>query len=325
MEQYKSKLNDIKLFISEYNVQVENEIEQKIEDYVKVKKRKVEVWEADNYIEHSFSNEIILNIGGMEFQTSRTILSTIPGSYFYLMFLGEIEIKPITTTPNSFFIDRDGTYFRYVLKYLKDQKDIEIPYADSLKLYEIRREFEFYSIKVKIYSNPISKIIEKEYFKILADWFVDHSNPIFSILYRSSEHQHSAFIFHEKCDNKGPTITIVETTEGDIFGGYNSQSWNSDGNYYGDNNCFIFTLVNKHKIKPTKYRYHLRHKIDSVLGDRSHGPCFSRDFTISNHCDTNLSCQKFPTSYIDTTGRGKKTLALNTNYKVKDYEVFNIM
>jgi len=31
--------------------------------------------------------------------------------------------------------------------------------------------------------------------------------------------------FHEKCDDKGPTVTIVEATNGYVVGGYNSESW----------------------------------------------------------------------------------------------------
>ncbi|EGG17114.1 hypothetical protein DFA_08096 [Cavenderia fasciculata] len=38
--------------------------------------------------------------------------------------------------------------------------------------------------------------------------------------------------FHFKCDGKGPTITLVKSNNGNEFGGYNSQSWNSSTNTY---------------------------------------------------------------------------------------------
>ena len=41
------------------------------------------------------------------------------------------------------------------------------------------------------------------------------------LLYRKTRDGSKSEDFHKKCDNKGITITIVETTKGYIFGGYN--------------------------------------------------------------------------------------------------------
>ncbi|KAF2072647.1 hypothetical protein CYY_006049 [Polysphondylium violaceum] len=60
----------------------------------------------------------------------------------------------------------------------------------------------------------------------------------FELLYQASDNEFSASSFHSACDGKGATITLIETTLGCVFGGYNSQSWNSDGKwYYGDKKC----------------------------------------------------------------------------------------
>ena len=45
------------------------------------------------------------------------------------------------------------------------------------------------------------------------------------LLYRASEHGYTAESFHECCDNKGPTLVIIKSSEGWIFGGYTTQSW----------------------------------------------------------------------------------------------------
>ena len=39
-------------------------------------------------------------------------------------------------------------------------------------------------------------------------------------IYRASEHGFSAKEFHKKCDNKGPTLTLVRTEFGKVIGGY---------------------------------------------------------------------------------------------------------
>ena len=39
-------------------------------------------------------------------------------------------------------------------------------------------------------------------------------------LYQASVHTFAAAKFHELCDGKGPTLTLVKTTGNHVFGGY---------------------------------------------------------------------------------------------------------
>ena len=50
--------------------------------------------------------------------------------------------------------------------------------------------------------------------------------------------------FHNYCDNKGPTLTLVKTTQNKIFGGFSPLNWdNYAGDKYDkDNQTFIFSL-----------------------------------------------------------------------------------
>ena len=45
--------------------------------------------------------------------------------------------------------------------------------------------------------------------------------------------------FQEKCDDKGPTITLFRNGKGNIFGAYLLISWKSNGEYIKER-CFIF-------------------------------------------------------------------------------------
>ena len=45
------------------------------------------------------------------------------------------------------------------------------------------------------------------------------------MIFRGTKNGFRAKDFHEKCDNKGPTITIVQDVKGYIFGGYTSMNW----------------------------------------------------------------------------------------------------
>ena len=44
------------------------------------------------------------------------------------------------------------------------------------------------------------------------------------LLYRASRDGFAAECFHSRCDNNGPTVTIVKSGEY-IFGGFTEKSW----------------------------------------------------------------------------------------------------
>jgi len=67
------------------------------------------------------------------------------------------------------------------------------------------------------------------------------------LIFRASKESFSATKFHQKCDNKGPTITIIESTNGNVFGGYNELDWSTNSQYGNTNNNFLFILSNKKK------------------------------------------------------------------------------
>jgi len=46
-------------------------------------------------------------------------------------------------------------------------------------------------------------------------------------LYSGSTHGWEPSKFHELCDEKGPTITVMKSKAGRVFGGFAMQSWDS--------------------------------------------------------------------------------------------------
>ncbi|KAF2072806.1 hypothetical protein CYY_005880 [Polysphondylium violaceum] len=256
-------------------------------------------------------NDIIkLNIGGVLFETTRTTLNQSP--FFNKVFSGEIKVQK--SEGNSYFIDRDGTHFNYVLAYLRDGSN-EIP--ESIKN-QVKKEMVYYQIGFLD-----SQIGNLDTFKIINDWIDSTKQFKFELLYRASENEFEASTFHEKCDGQGATITLIKTTDGNIFGGYNSQSWTSNPNSNGDNKCFIFTLVNKHGIKPTKYLANPE-KERFIYSNRQSGPGFGTDDISLLKQDT--SYQQFPSSaYIDTTSQGEKTLTPSDSFILQEYEVFKVL
>ncbi|KAF2069759.1 hypothetical protein CYY_008923 [Polysphondylium violaceum] len=154
-------------------------------------------------------------------------------------------------------------------------------------------------------------------FELFNDWIDNRKTIDFKLLYKASGDDFLTQSFHSACDGKGPTITVIETTDGCVFGGYNSQSWNCDNKFYGDDKCFIFTLVNKHGIKPTKYIP--QYKDQNTVGSSINlGPMFEADIVVR----PKSSSQSFPCKYIDTTGKGKSTLSPAPSFTIKTIEIY---
>jgi len=107
-----------------------------------------------------------LNVGGMKFSTTLTTLQRLgESSMLSAMFSGRFGLSEQNLTPksrtrrsdeheqhekmneNSFFIDRDGTYFRFILNYLRGSSHhIQLPH-DKHQLEEFLEECEFYQIQ----------------------------------------------------------------------------------------------------------------------------------------------------------------------------------
>ena len=88
---------------------------------------------------------IKLNIGGHIYTTSTLTLTKDPQSMLAAMFSGRHSVKK--EEDGSYFIDRDGTHFRYILNYLRDRgfKDDMLP-SDSDTRKEILMEAEYYQL-----------------------------------------------------------------------------------------------------------------------------------------------------------------------------------
>ena len=73
------------------------------------------------------------------------------------------------------------------------------------------------------------------------------------LIYRGTRDGSGASIFHNKCDNQGPTICLFKNEKDNIFGAYASISWASNNTNNYANGSFLFTLTNIHGAAQTKF------------------------------------------------------------------------
>ena len=143
------------------------------------------------------------------------------------------------------------------------------------------------------------------------------------LLYRGSRDGMSADSFHNKCNNKGPTISLFKNENGYIFGGYASIDWTSYGDWRSAPDSFIFTLTNKYNIEPTKFpntdtRY-------SIYDHSNYGPTFGCGCDI---CSFDSNYTNLGYSYKDVLGKGYSIFKGNNdnyNFNLKEIEVFKLI
>ena len=75
---------------------------------------------------------------------------------------------------------------------------------------------------------PNTQLVNEQYDSKLREWV---GNYKWKMIYRSSEHNYTGKSFHEYCDDKGPTLIVIKSSGGWIFGGYTTQSWSGRGIY----------------------------------------------------------------------------------------------
>ena len=63
------------------------------------------------------------------------------------------------------------------------------------------------------------------------------------LLYSLQQHGASLGTMYRNVYKKSPTIIIIETTKGDVFGGFASKPWTASTAYYGSGECFLFSTA----------------------------------------------------------------------------------
>ena len=194
---------------------------------------------------------------------------------------------------------------------------------------EIKAWSEIQEFKTDIFNSAILKESnqKKEFINKIIEWT---GCKKYELLYRGTKDGSKSEIFHNKCDNKGPTLCLYENERGNIFGGYASVSWKNEGNSILAPESFIFTLTNNCQIPPTKFnpkinKNNLYHRADL-------GPTFYNDICIYNEylvkSPKDSAYSSFPEYYDDTTGKGKVIFTGNDNddnyFKIKEIEVFQV-
>ena len=104
-----------------------------------------------------------------------------------------------------------------------------------------------------------------EYFKLIKNWINPNKKVEGELLYRLSRDGDQISTFHSLCDNKGATLTLFETKEGNKGGIYTPLSWDSNSSWKNDMETFMFNLNKNQKYKKIQNE-------KSIFCQNNHGP-----------------------------------------------------
>ena len=161
--------------------------------------------------------------------------------------------------------------------------------------------------------------------------------------YRASRDGFSGKNFHTKCDGVSNTLTIIKTTNGNIFGAFAEKAWVNGS--VADQKAFVISLINREN-KPFKAMISSTNIYGQVNGssgynhsalycESSKGPSFGYDnlngfFDIKIASDSNAnqsSSSNFGYSfkhqdYPAGTAKAQAILAGSQNFQTTEIEVF---
>ncbi|CAG8585205.1 2294_t:CDS:2 [Cetraspora pellucida] len=238
----------------------------------------------------------------------------------------------------------------------KDLQEFFRPFKKILpkELYEDLKRYHFQAgmqlkpeyLQAPRYKGIKSTIIEKPHSALIAYWIDGGDNTSlpsypgelqyeFKLLVRGSRDGFSAATFHDRCDNQGPTITLLKVNNSKhVIGGYNPLSWGSTNTWRYTRDSFIcqFNIDYKKKMVAKLGRVIPACSQYAISDSQYNGPCFgdgdlwiTDDFNLAGNC----SCNK--ESYEQSVGdmfhreswdswNGK-----NGTFAVDDYEVFQVV
>ena len=125
------------------------------------------------------------------------------------------------------------------------------------------------------------------------------------LLFRGSRDGMTSKVFHDKCDNQGPTLSLFRNEKGHIFGGYASISSTNSGENKNADESFLFSLTNIYNTQPTKFPS--KNEGKEVYHDKDFGPVFGkRGEDLCTYSDISKGVYSdFPKSFDDVLRKGK--------------------
>ena len=173
------------------------------------------------------------------------------------------------------------------------------------------------NLYIKNLNNSLIINNNNDYNKLIKEWINPNKKIEAELLYRLSRDGDQISTFHQLCDNKGPTLTLFYTQDGNKGGIYTPLSWDTKSNWKKDMETFSFSLNKTQKYKKIK-------EDNSIYCGKNFGPwiyCFGFYENQMKKIKLNSSNNYFE--------KGSEILSNNSlkykYYDIKEVEVYKII
>ncbi|KAK3577662.1 hypothetical protein CHS0354_000090 [Potamilus streckersoni] len=165
--------------------------------------------------------------------------------------------------------------------------------------------------------------------KVQLEQWIEDGVKTFELIYSINRDGCNPTTFHQLCNNKGPTITVLYNTDGSVFGGYTSVPWRSSGAYQIDYNSFLFRLRYNGRRKYTKFP--TKGGTNAIYDIGGYGPCFGGGHdlitftTIANKSDNYFALNGSININYNYDSRGVQAQEINNGrMQITELEVYKV-
>lgn len=141
----------------------------------------------------------------------------------------------------------------YISKMNQNEKEMNELLNKNMSNLNIQFEKEKCNIKLEEYNfgkknifPKLSNILNPNDVELIISWMPN--KPIhFNLIFDTKRDGDYSSTFHDKCDGKSPTLVVIKSNSGYIFGGYVTTAFNCNNSNIEAPNSFIFSLNEKQK------------------------------------------------------------------------------
>ena len=174
-----------------------------------------------------------INVDGFSFETFEDTLMKYPNSRLAQMLHKEVD--GVDYFDGTYYIKNSSQHFGNLLKAM-EKEDISAKDLSAIVTSKVLNDAYFYEVNFfQKYASGglfLTKILQnyKSYQKQLFEWLdiEDQPNSV-RLIYSAELDGWDAKDFHKNCDGISPTLVLMESTHGGIFGGYTTKPWSSNG------------------------------------------------------------------------------------------------
>ena len=177
-----------------------------------------------------------------------------------------------------------------------------------------------------------SNVLSAEAYRQVLSWLDKGAATKLELLYCASHDGWEGADFHSRCDNKGPTVTVIKCSDGYVFGGFTSTAWASIGTEATCSDAFVFSLHRPGGVGPVKLAVIAAFSKYAMYDFSMWGPHFGpSDITVQSNANrgavssTDITCYELPPGHPKVNRKDSKRFFTGSKkFQAAEVEVFRV-